>query len=247
MSRAIARRERVARARFSSSSRNQQFDVDPDAFGALLFEEIRDIGAGHQVDGDVLAVRPPAVADFSNTVRPNQREAFREHAGRGVEFAEPLHALGGEAGLLLQLLDRGRFGRRAGIVVANQAGGKLDAAAASGTRGWSTRITLPSCSARMTTARMPPVRLAYSHLPRRTARTNLPSHITSAGGRSSRFTVRSACREFRCVALRTREMLGKHSRQPARSQRRSRHRPGPASPRPAMPPWLRPMFPESLP
>ena len=36
-----------------------------------------------------------------------------------------------------------------------------------GTRGWSIRITLPSYSARMTTALMSLVRLAYSHLPRR--------------------------------------------------------------------------------
>ena len=93
-----------------------------------------------------------ALADLAHAVGANQREALREHAGRGIEIAEALDPFGGEAGLFLQLLDRGAFGRRVGIVVADQAGGKLDAAAPSGTRGWSIRITLPSNSARMTTA-----------------------------------------------------------------------------------------------
>ena len=65
----------------------------------------------------------------------DQGEAFREHAGRGVIFAEPLDPIGGEAGFLLELLDRRVFDRRVRIGVADEAGGKLEAASPSGTRG----------------------------------------------------------------------------------------------------------------
>ena len=33
-----------------------------------------------------------ALADAADAVGANQREAFGQHPGRGVEFAEPLHA-----------------------------------------------------------------------------------------------------------------------------------------------------------
>ena len=124
-----------------------------------------------------------ALADPAHAVRADQGEAFRQHAGRGVEIAEALDPLGGEAGFLLELLDRGAFDRRVGILVADQARREARRSGSrAATRGWSTRITLPSYSARMTTALMSRVRLAYSHLPRFRARTNLPSHI-SFGGR----------------------------------------------------------------
>src|SRR5437762_3034495 len=82
------------------------------------------------MDVDVLVLVASALADLFDPVRPNQSEALRQHARRGVEVAEALDALGGEARLFLQLLDRGPFDGRIRVEVANEAGRKLDAAAA---------------------------------------------------------------------------------------------------------------------
>ena len=60
----------------------------------------------------------------------HQREALRQHPRRRVEIAEPLDALGGEAGFLLELLDRGALDGGIGVLVADQPGGKLEAPAA---------------------------------------------------------------------------------------------------------------------
>ena len=136
--------------------------------------------ARDEMDVDVLILVAAALADPADAVRADQREALRQHAGRGVEVAEPLDPLGGEAGLLLQLLDRGGLDRRVrdprrrpGRREARRSGSRAP------TRGWSTRITLPSYSARMTTARMSLARLAYSHLPRRSSADELalPHHL----------------------------------------------------------------------
>src|SRR4051812_361743 len=62
-------------------------------------------------------------------MRAHQREALRQHSWRGIEVAEPFDALGGEAGFLLELLDRGRFRRGVRIVVADQPRWEFDAAA----------------------------------------------------------------------------------------------------------------------
>ncbi len=107
----------------------QQLDVDAEPFGALLLDEVRDVGARDEVDVDVLILVAAALADPAHAVRADEREAFRQHAGRRVKFAEPLDPVGGEAGLLLELLDRGAFDRGVRVLVADQAGGKLDAAA----------------------------------------------------------------------------------------------------------------------
>src|SRR5689334_24528463 len=48
-------------------------------FGALLFDEIRNVGAGDEVDVDVLILVAAALADLSNAVRADQSEAFRQH------------------------------------------------------------------------------------------------------------------------------------------------------------------------
>ena len=114
--------------RFRSLSEDQQLHVDPEALGALLLDEIGDVGARDEMDVDVLILVAAALADLADAMRADQGEAFRQHAGRRVKFAEPLDPVGGEAGLLLELLDRGAFDRRVGIGVADKAGGKLEAA-----------------------------------------------------------------------------------------------------------------------
>ena len=89
------------------------------------------------------SVPPPSPTCGTPCARTNVKLSD-DHPGRGVEFAEPLDPLGGEAGLLLQLLDRGALDRRIAVLVADQPGGQLEAAPPIGTRGWSTRIILPS-------------------------------------------------------------------------------------------------------
>src|SRR5690349_22259282 len=76
----------------------QQLDVDAEPFGALLLDEIRDLGARHEVNVDVLILVAAALADLANAVGTDEREAFRQHARGSVEFAEALDAIGGEAG-----------------------------------------------------------------------------------------------------------------------------------------------------
>ena len=145
---------------------NQQLDVDSEAFGALLFDEVGNIGARNEMDVDVLILVAAAIPDPAHAVGTDQREALRQHSGRSVELAKSLDPLGGEAGLFLEFLDRGGLRpSHSGSLIADEPGRQFDAAASGGTRGWSIRITLPSYSARITTARMLLARLAYSHLP----------------------------------------------------------------------------------
>ena len=153
---------------------------------------------------------PPPSPDLAHAMGSHQRERLRQHARRRKKLAKPLDALGGEARFLLQLLDGGALGRRVWFLIANEASGKLDAAAIAAAPRLVDQDHLPLISARITTALMLFARLAYSHLSRLRARTNLPSHITWGGGRSSRFIAGSACQEFGGVRCRTREMLGKH-------------------------------------
>ena len=68
----------------------------------------------------MLFIEKLAFADLPDTVGAHQREAFGQHSRRGVEFAQPLDAFGGEAGLFLQLLDGRPFDRRVRVDVADQ-------------------------------------------------------------------------------------------------------------------------------
>src|SRR5687768_5392636 len=79
---------------------------------------------------DILMLGAAPFPAARDAVRADQGEALRQHAGRGVEIAEPLDAAGGEAGFLLELLDCGAFDRRLRVLVADQPGGKLEAAPA---------------------------------------------------------------------------------------------------------------------
>ena len=90
-----------------------------------------DVVAGDQMDVDVLMLGAAALADLAQAVRANQREAFRA-AGPARTWNSPstFDPLGGVAGLFLQLLDRRFFDRRVRVLVADQAGGKLEAALA---------------------------------------------------------------------------------------------------------------------
>src|SRR5438105_3690376 len=82
------------------------------------------------MDVDVLTLVAAAFADAAHSVCAHQREALRQHPRRSVEVTEALHAIGGESGFFLQLLDRRRFGSRVWIVIADETCGKLDTAAA---------------------------------------------------------------------------------------------------------------------
>ena len=162
----------------------QELDVDAEPFGALLLDEARDLVARRRGGRRMSSFSSPPPSPILRT--PSARTSVKlsdEHAGRRIIFAEPLNSLGGEASLFLELLDRGALDRCVRILIADKSGGSSMQRQPVGTRGWSTRITLPSCSARITTALMPRVRLAYSHLPRLTARTYLPAHITSRRGK----------------------------------------------------------------
>src|SRR5579884_718894 len=108
---------------------DQQLHVDAEAFGALLLDEVRDLRARHEVDVDVLILVAAPFADLANAMRTHQRETLRKHPWRSIKLAEPFDPLGREARLLLQLLDSGALGRRIGVLVADEPGGKLDAAA----------------------------------------------------------------------------------------------------------------------
>ena len=201
---------------------------------------------GDQVDDDVLMLVAAALADPAHAVRAHQREAFGQHPRRRVKIAEPLDPIGGEAGLLLELLDRGVFDRRIRILVADQAGGKLEAAAPSATRGWSTRITLPSCSARMTTARSRRRGSTYSQLPRRMARRYLPCPHDLGGGSRRGSQLDQLVRDFVGVGRRAREMLGEHRADLLDRGDDAVADAALASPRPAAPPSPRPRSPASV-
>src|SRR5688500_16331889 len=70
-----------------------------------------------------------AVTDLAEAMGTDQREALGHHAGRAEELADYLDPIGGKAGFLLQLLDR-RILDALVVLVADQAGGKLEAFAA---------------------------------------------------------------------------------------------------------------------
>src|SRR5206468_8077965 len=107
---------------------DEQLHVDAEAFGALLLDEIGNVLARDEMDVDVLVLVPAALADPPHPMRTHQGEALRQHSRGGIEVAEPLDALGGEAGLFLELLYRGCFDSSIPVLIPNEAGGKLDAA-----------------------------------------------------------------------------------------------------------------------
>ena len=59
----------------------EQFDVDPETFGPLLFDEVRDLFARDEMDIDVLVLIAPAFANLADAVDANERKAFRQHPG----------------------------------------------------------------------------------------------------------------------------------------------------------------------
>ena len=85
--------------------------------------------AWHQMDVDVLFLGA-AAAPIAHAMGAHQRETLRQHPRRRVKIAEPLDPISGEAGLLLELLDRRVLDGRVRVLVADQPGGKLEAAAA---------------------------------------------------------------------------------------------------------------------
>ena len=85
----------------------QQLYVDRASRIAPGLDERRNILAGDEVDRDVLVLVSAPVADFAHAMSAHEREAFRDHSRRAVELAQPLDPLGGEAGFLLKLADRG--------------------------------------------------------------------------------------------------------------------------------------------
>src|SRR5690242_19294669 len=91
----------------SEVQEKQQLAVDTEPVGALLFEEVGNLIAADEVNLDVLMLIAPAFADLLDSVRSDDREPLGQHSGGSVEFSEPLHALGGKAGLLFKLVDRG--------------------------------------------------------------------------------------------------------------------------------------------
>jgi len=97
---------------------------------APAFNKLRNVGACHEMDCNVLMLVAAALAYLANSVRPNQGEAFRDHSRRTVEIAEPLDTLGGEPGFLLEFLDRRLLQRRILVLVADEARREFEAAAA---------------------------------------------------------------------------------------------------------------------
>ena len=98
----------------------QQLGVHAESLGTLLLDEVGNVGARDEVDIDVLVLVAAALADLSDTMRTDDRESLGQHAGRGIEFTQPLDPIGAEPRLLLKLLDRRRFNGRVGIVVSDK-------------------------------------------------------------------------------------------------------------------------------
>ena len=87
-----------------------------------------DIGQRHAQYADILALHTAAGAGFHQIMCAEQGEAFRHHAGRGVEFAERFEPAGMVAGFLLQFAG-GRDSRFfAFLLIADKARRQFDAA-----------------------------------------------------------------------------------------------------------------------
>src|SRR5947209_13748170 len=113
--------------RISEVQEQQQPGIDAEPLGALLLEEVGNVGSRHEMDVDVLALVAATLADPADTMNTDERKGFGQHSGRGIEVAEPLDAFGSETGFLFKLLDRGRLDRGVGVVIAHQTGRKLNA------------------------------------------------------------------------------------------------------------------------
>src|SRR5690606_12816483 len=92
------------------------------AFAHLAHQPGRGGGARDLVDGDVLGAVAAALADLAQAGGTHERDLLAAGPGGGGADHQHLGALGGPAGLLLQLADRRGLDRFAGIDVADQAG-----------------------------------------------------------------------------------------------------------------------------
>jgi hypothetical protein len=103
----ICRQRPAAKLPASPAEQQQQLHVHGAAVRPLGRREARDLRDRHVVDDDLLALHAAAFADPNQPLGAQQGEAFRRHAGRGVEAAQIHHPLGAVAGFLLQLAYRG--------------------------------------------------------------------------------------------------------------------------------------------
>src|SRR5690606_36556558 len=111
----------------SAAEQQQELHVDRVAAIAVLGNGLGNALERYPEHDDVLVLRPAAVADPAQPGGFDQREALAEHPGGGPELAEILPMGGTIAGLFLELADRAFDRTLAGLFVADQPRGQLQA------------------------------------------------------------------------------------------------------------------------